>query len=365
LHHLYDQLKEKTEFSFEPRQILAAAIGLSVFGAAMLYSGILLSERGGPHKANQAVVPMAIQSVDSPSFVASSDARERDGQVPDNEPELVHVSNLGSAIPARAPKNLSNRKKRTISPGISRVLRSVGPVPVPEEKIEPPKLPSAESLVPSGQVEAAVATPIRQIHRTLFRRANSGGEAIARGTDFARSSVQKGAAELANETGEYRNTLRRSLGRTLDQTAQNYVPPEPVKEAPKPEPVAAPVPVPTPAVAVLPKAVTPAVAVLPKMAAPKRKAVAKAKPRVEKPAPAHRAYTIQIHAFKEQGTAQEVANAIGSFKGKPAKIRTQQGDSVIWYRVQIGSFTNLADARSFQKSFEAQKGLANTFLVAR
>ncbi len=345
MHHLYDQLKEKTEFSFEPRQILAAAIGLSVFGAAMLYSGILLSERGGPHKAKQAVVPMAIQSVDSPSFVARSDARERDGQVPDNEPELVHVSNLGSAIPARAPKKLSNRKKRTISPGISRVLRSVGPVPVPEEKIEPPKLPSAESLVPSGQVEAAVATPIRQIHRTLFRRANSGGEAIARGTDFARSSVQKGAAELANETGEYRNRLRRSLGRTLDQTAQNYVPPEPV---------AAPAPVPTPAVAVLPK-----------MAAPKRKAVAKAKSRVEKPAPAHRAYTIQIHAFKEQDTAQEVANAIGSFKGKPAKIRTQQRDSVIWYRVQIGSFTNLADARSFQKSFEAQKGLANTFLVAR
>ena len=47
MHHLYDQLKEKSDFSFEPRHILGAAIGLAVFGAAMLYSGILLSERGG------------------------------------------------------------------------------------------------------------------------------------------------------------------------------------------------------------------------------------------------------------------------------------------------------------------------------
>jgi len=355
LHHLYDQLKEKSDFSFEPRHILGAAIGLAVFGAAMLYSGILLSERGGVGTNPKAPVSLSIQS-QSPSFVAKADPTNNKG----GEPELVHVGNLGAAIPARVPKRAAKKKN---SEGMSRVLRAVGPVPVPEEeKVAPPKAPKAEALIPARKVELAVASPLRQVHRTLFRRASSGGEAIARGTNYARNSVQKGATELAHETGDYRNALRKSLGRALDRTAENYVPEEPVKEEPKPQPAVAKLPKPAKAVAVLPKVMVPK----PKpVAKPKPVVKAKAKPKVVKPAPSNRNYTIQIHAFKDKGTASEVANVIGSFKGKAAKIRTQQREGVTWYRVQIGSFNNLAEARSFQKSFEVQKGLANTFLVAR
>jgi cell division protein FtsN len=143
----------------------------------------------------------------------------------------------------------------------------------------------------------------------------------------------------------------------LKQTAENYRPPAPVvKEPVVPEPVKVvvvkPKPKPVPVKAKL-------------ISKPRLKPVPKPKKVAVIPAPSNRAYTIQIHAFKDSATAQEVASAIGKFKGTLADIRSQQRDEVTWYRVQIGSFNNLTEARSFQKAFEAQKGLANTFLVAR
>jgi hypothetical protein len=353
LHDLYDQLKEKDEFSFEPRHILWAAVGLAIFGAAMLYSGILLSERGGVHTSESSKLPLAMTTKGQPVFVANRDMKFLKNGHEKVEPELVHVRNLGSAIPARTPNRTASRKHSNTNKGFSRVLRSVGPVPLPEPKeVRPPKAPSVASVLSGRKVEAAVAVPLRQVHRTMFRRVNTGGKAIGMGTEYTSQRIKNAAGNLATKSGLVRSALRRSLGRAVHRTAENYIPPKPVI-APEPEPVVAIAPTPQ------------SVAVLPKFNKPKRKAITVRKARVVKPAPAKRAYTIQIHAFKDVATAREVANAIGKFHGKKAVIRTQQRDSMTWYRVQIGSFTNLADARSYQKDFEAQKGLANTFLVAR
>jgi cell division protein FtsN len=296
---------------------------------------------------------MSIQREAPPSFVANRSALQNDQETPETEPVLRHVHSLGKAIPARAPVRTKKKDKNS---GVSRVLRSVGPIPMPEQKVAvAPRAPSAEALVPVDEVKSAVVAPITEMHRTLFKRANAGGEAIARATTYPRTRVQSGASSLAGETGDYRGKIRQNLSRMLKQTAENYRPPAPVVKAPV-------VPEPVKVVVVKPE---PKPVPVKRVSKPKAKPVSKPKKVAVKPAPSNRAYTIQIHAFKDSATAQEVASAIGKFKGKLADIRSQQRDEVTWYRVQIGSFNNLTEARSFQKAFEAQKGLANTFLVAR
>ena len=77
-----------------------------------------------------------------------------------------------------------------------------------------------------------------------------------------------------------------------------------------------------------------------------------------------RNFTIQVHAFKDEKTAKEVANVIGTFRGLPTKVRVQTQDGTKWYRVFIGSFSSVKEAKAYQKAFEEHKGLGNTFLTA-
>ena len=77
-----------------------------------------------------------------------------------------------------------------------------------------------------------------------------------------------------------------------------------------------------------------------------------------------RNFTIQVHAFKDEKTAKEVANVIGNFRGLPTKVRVQTQDGTKWYRVFIGSFSSVKEAKAYQKAFEEHKGLGNTFLTA-
>jgi len=96
------------------------------------------------------------------------------------------------------------------------------------------------------------------------------------------------------------------------------------------------------------------------------KVPSKPAPRAEKTASAPRAgkaaakaetgsYTVQVGAFKEKGSASRLVERLKK-KGYKAEYRRTDGANGL-YRVRVGSFASLADARGMAAKLETKEGL--------
>jgi cell division septation protein DedD len=318
MHALHKKLREKREFYYEPRHVVGAALGLLVFGAGMFYSGLVIGKRA-EHSTSD--TPSAVgQSGDASARLAmlgrANVLLNQDlllGEVEElekAEPNLVNVAELGRPIPAKVP--------RARKPTGRRIIRAKGPVPAEVQKAveERPEITMEDlTRVSTMSMRATNITVAEVGSRSASDSARVMGPMMA-------DAFQEVYAEAPSKVAEPETMKAATFG----------VPPlngNMIKRG--------------------------------RAARVKSAKKAKGKPVAEDD---RRAFTIQIHAFKSKGTAEEVASAIGNFQGHRTLVKKQIRGQSEWFRVQIGSFPNLRNARSYQQAFEAHKGLANTFLVS-
>ncbi len=121
-------------------------------------------------------------------------------------------------------------------------------------------------------------------------------------------------------------------------------------EAPAPAPAPAPVAAPAPA-----PAAKPAPAVAAKPAAPVAKG--KAAPLVTpdwagKPA----VYVVHFSSHKDRPSAEKEAKRLAAELGKPGRaVEVDLGNKGVWYRVVIGEFADVEEARAYRADLEAKK----------
>ena len=124
--------------------------------------------------------------------------------------------------------------------------------------------------------------------------------------------------------------------------------------APAPAPVAAPVPAsapkPAPAVAPKPVASAPAPAAAP---VPKGKAAPLVTPDW---AGKSVVYVVHFSSHKDRPSAEKEAKRLASELGKPGRaVEVDLGNKGVWFRVVIGEFASVEDARAYRADLEAKK----------
>ena len=322
---LHRQLQEKRELHYETRHLVMAGGLLLVYGMAMFYAGLILGEENGAsgrfHSPRDFVaatmgasgdIVHKVQRVLFGSAVASPVQKRVDpapvaAALP-RERELVQVASMGTSIPARVPKPERKAEAKPV-----KVITSEGPIPLFAEPVV--GVPDALAAVnPTG-----AAPPVT------------------------------GPAPEAKPV------------RKAGSAAAAAIKPAPIKAAP----TAAKAPAVKKArkVAVKAKAVVEPKAKVRSTVQAKPRTRSKSRSKVNSQA-TRRAFTLQVHALRNAETARDVARALGVFQGQKARVEPLERNGGQWYRVHLGAFATLGEARTFQKAFENRRGLTNTFPVS-
>ncbi|MBR57302.1 MAG: hypothetical protein CMH54_04510 [Myxococcales bacterium] len=327
MNSLHYKLREKKELHYEARHIVGATLGLVLFGAAMFYSGMMFGQRGlVPTESNG--VGEATSVEDEHVVELQNEPHKIQGM---EKPELVMIANMGGHIPARAPKSTPEDEAEAAAQDSTAgrlIAESQGPVPLPARthrirSVEPQL--ATPKRKPTLAIAPAIAPAPRAVPERIAATVPAPKPVVVEKP--APVVVKKAVAVVAKPAPK----------KTAPSTKTKTAPPTKTKtkKAPKPR--------------------SGAKMLASRNKTPKRPSVNKVPTRN---------FTIQVHAFKDEKTAKEVANVIGNFRGVPTKVREQTRDGIKWYRVSIGKFSSVKEAKAYQKAFEEHKGLGNTFLTA-
>ncbi len=317
MHALHRQLQEKRELHYETRHLVIAGGLLIVYGLAMFYAGMIVGEENRAKGLSYG--PVALRSASdglvdkvkrvllgSAEAVASQKKVEpapATAELP-REPDLPQLATMGISIPARAPKPKAAAVK---------VITSDGPIPLEAPVFKP--LPQE--------------TPAPVAKRTTPKKVK---QAATRATPAA--PAPKAAPEKRK--------------RAVTPVAKAEAPRKAAKAA---RASVAPSPAPAPKIAKRKKTSSKKA----RSRTPKRKA--------KKALKKESGFTLQVHALANVGAARDVARALGVFRGQKARVQPVKRNGGQLYRVLVGSFDTIAEAKEFQKAFETRRGLSKTIAV--
>ena len=378
--HDLDRVRDKIEVRLEPRQVVALGIGTMVFSGLLFAGGYYL----GQHQAE----PQLIQQVDA-TF-----ATDRDGadEAPAVMPVVAAVGEVEFLFPNALGSRPARRKKVRRSMRLpAEVVRATGapaarPRPSPPTRraaspptpaLEPPDPPDPKPTVspPVGVDEDAPAA----MGGNTSPKAVGDARAVAASDDSigrprpvdvtSPDSIPAPATPPSNPTAKTTPADAPPSSPSPPASGAEDTPPPPsapsdppVKSAVTSGPVAAKL-TPEDAPAPPPMMTTQAQKTAPPVAASSEDdATNEAKP-ASKPAPGAlpktapaRTYTLQVKAARDKGAADAFVEVLRAKGFKPHLILVDLPEKGRFYRVRLGRFDSMPEARAFQRRYKATSG---------
>ena len=441
---LHQQLREKRELHYELRHLVGVCLGLAIFGGAMFYTGLLVGERYGA--AGTFHDPeLVYKSVFGESQGEEDDLAEQGGADLDlgekgAAPELLHLEELGSLIPASAPR-LKKTEEDTFAEETGTVMdlevdlgsgsgndaaalaqkvlaeqsrlanQAEEAERLAKEKEEKERLAKEESerLAAKKAEEERQAKIIAEKKRIAEAKAEEGRLARVRAEEKRLADEKAEKDRLArvqfeqDRLAKLKADKERQAKLKAEQERLAKIKAEQVKiaRARAAAERAAKVRAEAARVAAAEKkrkelaakdsakkkklpAVIRSQGPLPLIHTLESTSAAPAPKQVKSDGPsstekvarsaqvkmsvskrASRKFTLQLFSFQDKSLASTMVRTLKPYQGQNPYVTEVRKNDSVWYRVHMGTFNTLADARTFQKSIESSRGLANTFLVSK
>jgi cell division septation protein DedD len=321
--------KDKIEIRLEPRQVVLLGVLTTAFSGGLFAAGYLVGAR---HAAPPSSIP-DLAAIDAAARAPRAEPRPAAAPVALGDVEFMFPSELAAARaarPAPAPASVAEARK------------PAEPAKAPEE----PHKVAAEPAKATEEPHKAAAEPAKAT------------EEPHKAAEVARAADEEPhkTAEPDKAPDEPRKLPGLVLAAPHSAAAprSEAVAPKPVAEPPKPA-VEAPRPV-----ADAPKpAASASVAAAPTAQAPKPPdeedaPAAHAEP--EKPA-ATGAFTLQVKAVQDKAEADAFMASLRKSGFEPHLILADVPGKGRWYRIRVGRFATMDEAREFQRKFKAKSGL--------
>ena len=434
---LHQQLREKRELHYEVRHLVGVVLGLAIFGGAMFYTGLLIGERYGA--AGTFHDPeLVYQTV----FGADEDEKQGDGEVQhdssevegrEEAPELLHLEELGSLIPASAPRAKKSQddefaeeygEVRDAEPGfgaksgsdaaalaqqvLAEQARLAGEAAAEEKKARELREEQKRQAQIKAEQEKVAAEKAEQ---QRIAEANAEKERLARVRSeqerLAKLKVEKERAAKAKAEQERLAKLKADQERVAKAKAERErlqklrAEQERVAKIKAAEERAAQVRAqkarmekekqekelaqkkakerkklsavirsqgPLPLIHTLEATSSQTENTKAEQTAgppSTEKAARSAQVKMSVSNRASRKFTLQLFSFQDKSLAATMVRTLKPYQGQKPYVTEVRKNESVWYRVHMGTFKTLGEARTFQKSIEASRGLANTFLVSK
>ncbi len=328
-----DRVREKIEIRLEPRQVILLAVGTMLFSGALFAAGFVVGQRQGAH-APVRVVADDLARLDAEAR-APRDAPDAPGTpVALGEVEFLFPSVLGSRparprkpapkvrLPEAVVKAEAERKEAVERQAAARKEAEAAATRAADERARQEAVEAAARLAALAEAEAAAAAAAaeEQARKDAEEAAAMEAARIAAELAAAEAEAARKAAEEAAAAEEQGRKDAEAAARAKAEAEAAVVAAAP-DEAEEDEPER-----------------------------PKSSAGASERQ--------HR-YTLQVKATKEKDDADRFIATLRQAGFEPHTVLADIPGKGRYYRVRIGRFDSLEDARAFQRSYKARSGQAD------
>jgi len=367
--HDLDRVRDKIEVRLEPRQVVALGIG------TMLFSGVLFA--GGYYLGQHQAEPQLIRQTDA-TFVAAKTTPEETPSPPPvvavGEVEFLFPTALGSR-PARPKK--ARRSMRLPADVVRGGKAENGPTAAWAKPAPVATSPPPVARPPDPPAAPAVVTPPVPAPRLDDEDAPSamGGTSLPKADGDALGAAVSGDKDGPLRPADVTSPVKSPVPVAPPSITTAKTPPSlSPKPSPSPSPetapsppiksavvstvvaaeTEAPKPAPAPPSAEDAPAETPVSKPAVEVETPPKKA---AVPPKKKPAAApSRVYTLQVKAARDKVEADTFVKALRAKGFKPHLILVDIPKKGRFYRVRLGRFDSMPEARAFQRRYKATSG---------
>ena len=336
-----DRVHEKIEIRLAPRQVVLLAAGTMLFSGALFAAGFVLGRRQGAQPAARFVAD------DISRFDAEARAARDAPDAPETPMALGEVEFLFPTVLGSRPARKSPKKS---------AVRLPAGVVKAQEDAEAARRKQEEGEAAARREAEAAATAARRAEEEATKQ--RAAEAAAREEADRRAAEEKAeAAERAAEAARLADEARarEAAEEALDEdplpTALADIPPPPgpgdLDETPEPLDVLD-----------APEEVGGLGALKGLAAQAARAARSTPEPTPPKPGSAHH-YTHQVKASRDKDDAE---GFVASLRRAGFEARLVQADipgKGRYYRVRVGRFDSIEEARAFQRRYKVQSGQAD------